>query len=307
MFIILPVGVNYQTQRLPIVTFVLMGINVLVYVATLACGGFTNEETAGWVFDHLWLTPNISYLHTYITSMFVHEGFFHLLGNMIYLFLFGCCVEDVIGRWKFCVVYLVSGVIADLVFIAATAEHFASDIPLGGASGAVTACIAGFLVLFRKQEIEFRYLGFFFFRVFSGEFSLAAWVVITFWFAKDLLFAFLSFGNSGGGVAFAAHVGGFLAGLAMVGGVKMLQKKQPEEFAPQVWSSSMIRRPARTANTEAEINEAPSIFISDGGVESGPFTSQQIRDMMSLGSISAEAFYWQEGMAEWSTVRDFSL
>lgn len=305
MFIILPVGVNYQTQRLPIVTFVLMGVNVLIYLATLALGGFTDEEAQLWVFDHLWLTPNISLLHTYITSMFVHEGFFHLLGNMIYLFLFGCCVEDVIGRWKFLVVYLISGVIADLVFIAATAEHFASDIPLGGASGAVFACIAGFLVLFRKQEIEFRYFGFFFFRVFAGDFSLAAWIVISFWFAKDLLLAFLSFG-SGGGVAFAAHIGGFVAGLAMVGLCKMLQKHPAEETSAHEWNSSMILRPPTESPSQSAIEETPAIFLSDGGAESGPFTSQQVREMMALGSISTEAFYWQEGMSEWSSVQDFS-
>jgi membrane associated rhomboid family serine protease len=306
MFIILPVGVNYQTQRYPVVTFTLMGINVVIYLATLALGGFTDEEAQLWVFDHLWLTPNISWLHTYVTSMFVHEGFFHLLGNMIYLFLFGCCVEDVIGRWKFLVVYLLSGVIADLVFIAATAEHFASEIPLGGASGAVTACIAGFLVLFRKQEIEFRYFGFLFFRVFAGEFSLAAWIVISFWFAEDLLFAFLSFGSSGGGVAFAAHVGGFIAGLAMVGAYRMLQKNPPMEAVDQQWNPSMIRRTATALPPQATVDETPSIFLSDGGAESGPFTSQKVREMMALGSISAEAFYWQEGMADWSTVQDFS-
>lgn len=306
MFIILPVGVNYQTQRYPVVTFTLMGINVLVYLATLALGGFTSEETQLWVFDHLWLTPNISLWHTYITSMFVHEGFFHLLGNMIYLFLFGCCVEDVIGRWKFLVVYLVSGVIADLAFIAATAQHFASDIPLGGASGAVFACIAGFLVLFRNQEIEFRYFGFFFLRGFAGDFSLAAWIVISFWFVKDLLFAFLSMGSGGGGVAFAAHIGGFVAGLVMVGLCKMLQKNPPVEQAAQTWNPSMVRRPATGAASQVAISETPTIFLSDGGVESGPFTSQQIREMMALGSISTDAFYWQEGMAEWSTVQDFS-
>lgn len=307
MFIILPVGVNYQTQRYPVVTFTLMGVNVLVYLTTLALGGFANEETAGWVFDHLWFTPNISLLHTYITSMFVHEGFFHLLGNMIYLFLFGCCVEDVIGRWKFLVIYLASGVIAALAEVAVSSEHFASDIPFGGASGAVTACIAGFLVLFRKQEIEFRYFGFFFFKVFAGDFSMAAWIVISFWFAQDLLFAFLSFGSNSGGVAFAAHVGGFIAGLAMVGVYRALNKQTTEEVAVTQWNPAMIRRPAVVAPSPDVVTEVPAIFISESGTQSGPFTTQQIRGMLELGSISSEAFYWQEGMAEWSTVQDFSM
>jgi len=314
MFILLPVGVNYATQRLPIVTFIIMGINVAVYLITLFCGGFTDEDTAQWVFDNLWLTPSISHPHTYLTSMFVHEGFFHLLGNMIYLFLFGCCVEDVIGRWKYLAFYITAGIAADLTQIAAGPLHFASEIPSGGASGAVTGCIAGFLVLFSKREIEFKYFGLIFFRPVGGEFTLAAWIVISFWFLSDLFFAFLGHvlnpGKDVGGVAYAAHVGGFLAGLAMVGLYRVFNKQAVEEEAAAApkWDPSMIRRAAmERSRVEAAPVETPTIYITEGDSQSGPFTSQQVREMISLGSISAEALYWQEGMAEWSTVQDFAV
>jgi membrane associated rhomboid family serine protease len=294
-FILLPVGVNYQTNRLPIVTFSLMALNVLVYLISLVLEINVGEDAEYWIIENLWLIPAYSSWPAYLTTMFVHAGFFHLLGNMLYLFLFGACVEDVIGRWKFLLFYLLGGVAAAFGHIAAIPDHFASEIPLGGASGAVTACIAGFLILFSKLEIDFRYFGFFLFRVFVGEFSLAAWVVISFWFAKDLFFATLDFTSkhSGGGVAFAAHVGGFLAGLAMIGIYRLLPKSadsEPDEtdVAPWPTAPAPVMRPQRFAAPAP--TETPTIFISEAGVESGPFTYEQVREMLALGSISADAF-----------------
>jgi hypothetical protein len=229
---------------------------------------------------------------------------------MMYLFLFGACVEDAIGRWKYLLLYLLGGLAAAFGHIAATPEHFSSDIPLCGASGAVTACIAAFLILFSRLEIEFRYFGLLLFRFFSGDFSLAAWIVISFWFAKDLLFAALTMASksSGGGVAFAAHVGGFLGGLALIGIYKLLPKKSPSDSdSPGDWQPAPARATVLPEPTAAEVNEVPGIFIADGGVESGPFTSYQIRQMLALGSISSAAYYWREGMAAWATVQDFSI
>ena len=307
MFFLLPVGVNYQTSRLPIVTFCLMGLNTLIYLGVLPFE-LKSEENEIWVYEHLWLIPSYSSWYAYLTSMFVHAGFFHLLGNMIYLFLFGACVEDAIGWWKFLLFYLLGGLAAAFCYIAATPDHFASDIPLGGASGAVTACIAGFLILFSKLEIEFRYLVFLFFRIYSGSFAVAAWIVISFWFAKDLLLAALTMASesTGGGVAFAAHVGGFLAGLAMIGGFKLLNKDPEEVAVAGTWRPSLAQARLTHASTPAESNETPGVFVSENGVESGPFTSHQVRQMIVLGSISPDAYYWRDGMAEWATVDDFS-
>src|SRR5215471_4675287 len=118
MFIILPVGMNYQTDRRPIVTFTLIGLNVLVYLVGLAFTLSQGKDAAIWIYPHLWLIPADSSWHTYVTAMFVHAGFFHLLGNMLYLFLFGCCVEDIIGRWWFLGLYLLGGFLAQLTYIA---------------------------------------------------------------------------------------------------------------------------------------------------------------------------------------------
>src|SRR4051812_37391114 len=105
MLLLLPVGMNYRTERLPIVTLSLIGVNIVVYVISLACFFLTQGASNLWIYENLWLIPADSLPWTYLTSMFVHSGFFHLLGNMIFLFLFGCCVEDLIGRGKFLAFY----------------------------------------------------------------------------------------------------------------------------------------------------------------------------------------------------------
>src|SRR5258706_4559821 len=230
MFIVLPVGMNYQTARAPVITFTLMAINILVYLASLSFLLGQGTDTAIWMYEHVWLIPADSTWYTYLTSMFVHAGFFHLLGNMFFLFLFGCCVEDMIGRWRFLGLYLLGGVVACLAYIAGSPDHFASDIPMGGASGSISACMGAYLLLRASVDIDFRYFGLIFLRPLSGEFSLPAWVAISFWFLKDLVFAGLAFylNQGGGGVAFGAHVGGFLAGLGLVGLIKLFPQKQSQ-------------------------------------------------------------------------------
>ena len=89
--------------------------------------------------------------------MFVHEGFFHLFGNMIFLFLFGSCVEDMIGRLRFTIFYVVGGLIAEFAYMAMSPAHFRSMVPMGGASGAISACMGMYLLLRADADIEFKY------------------------------------------------------------------------------------------------------------------------------------------------------
>src|SRR5882724_4302095 len=185
MFILLPVGVDYRARRYPVVTFTLMGICVLVYLVTLGFKWSGDADTVDeWVYEYLWLTPGESHWWTYLTYQFVHGGFFHLAGNMVYLYLFGACVEDLIGRVRFTVFYLLCGVAAAFAHVLVTPDHFASELPMGGASGAISGCIGGFLLLLAGTRIEFKWVVFFFFRLWSGEFMLPAWLVISFWFLE---------------------------------------------------------------------------------------------------------------------------
>ena len=144
---------------------------------------------------------------TLFTSQFLHASWFHLLGNMLYLWIFGNNIEDRLGRLRFLVFYLGGGVAAGL---AQTAIDPASDIPMIGASGAIAATLGGYLVLFPRARITtLVFLGFFYQLI-----NVPAIVVLGFWFVLQLLDGIASLGveNAGGGVAFFAHIGGFVAG-----------------------------------------------------------------------------------------------
>ena len=303
MFITIPTGVNYMTRRYPVVTFTIMGLNTLLYLVSLVLffsSGDSGllEEKNDWLIDNLGLIPAESVWYTYFTSLFVHAGFWHLLGNMMYLFLFGCCVEDLIGRWQFAVFYIIGGVASDFGHILASAGNFDSILPLVGASGAISACMGGFVLLLHGNKIDFKYFAFLFFRFFSGEFSLPAWLVISFWFLKDLAFAILAANSEGGGgVAFAAHVGGFAGGMILIGLWKLLNKDG--RLDPLKDQDLENQGSAQGPGSDA------TIYVLENNVQSGPFTRQQLSEMQSLGSFSADTLFWQDGMSDWRSIDEF--
>jgi hypothetical protein len=177
-------------------------------------------------------------------------------------------------------------------------------IPLVGASGAISACIGGFVVLLAKTKINFRYLFWFFYRLYNGEFMMPAWLVISFWFLTDLFWAVVGHGNShDGGVAFAAHVGGTLFGVALILSWKFL----PARFKFGHEILQMRAQPVYVqVNPRSNAQEVASIYIFQDGNQLGPFNSSQVLQMRQLGSIGADASYWQEGMPEWVNVSEFS-
>ncbi|MGZ8436960.1 MAG: rhomboid family intramembrane serine protease [Candidatus Limnocylindrales bacterium] len=147
---------------------------------------------------------------TLITSQFLHGGWLHLLGNMLYLWIFGNNVEDRLGRLGFLVFYLAGGVVAALAQVAVDPT---SGAPTIGASGAIAATLGAYLVLFPRARVtSLIFLGFFY-----QLLNIPAVVVLGFWFVLQLVDGFASLGVAqSGGVAFFAHIGGFVLG-AMVG------------------------------------------------------------------------------------------
>ncbi len=303
---------NYETKRFPIVTITLIGLNALVYLITLICFFATQGGSDDWVVQNLWLIPAQSYWWTYLTSMFTHAGIFHIAGNMIFLFLFGCCVEDMVGRLNYAIMYLVGGFVAEFTYIAFSPEHFSSMIPMCGASGAISACMGMYLLLRGSDEIEFKYFYFFFFfGANAGEFEIPAWIAIALWFVRDVFGMVMAmFVHVRGGVAHGAHVGGLLAGCAMIGIYKLLNrsKKEEEEPAPPMFNpiSSRLRPAMATVQAEPQTQEVPTIYISRDGQQTGPFTASQVQAMIRLGSVEQDAFYWTEGMTDWQSIGEFA-
>ena len=311
MFFIIPVGMNYRTERLPLVTFSLIGLNTLVWLISLVCFFATEGDSQTWIMEHLWLMPANFTVYSCFTSLFVHAGFFHLAGNMIYLFLFGACVEDIIGRWRFLIFYLVSGIVAEFVFVAMTPDHFATTIPMGGASGAISGAMGMYLLLRANADIEFKYF-IWFLVIKAGEFEIPAWVAIVFYFGMNLLWAVVEMfsEHTGGGTAFADHVGGFLTGLALVAAWKWIAKKheaEPEDATPRlIIDPAKILAATAMAPAAVATNETPTIYLHDGAQQTGPFTLSQVQAMLHRGDFSRDGHYWSEGMADWQSVVDLS-
>jgi membrane associated rhomboid family serine protease len=311
MFIAIPVGMNYRTERMPLVTLSLIGINTLIWLVTAICFFSTGGQSDVWVLRHLWLVPGNCQWYAPLTSMFVHANIFHILGNMIFLFLFGACVEDLIGRLRFIVFYLVGGLMAEMAYIALLPAHFQSPIPMGGASGAISACMGMYLLLRAGADIEFKYfLWLFFVYIRAGEFVVPAWVAIICWFGKDLLFAVLGYFDPAfaGGVAFGAHVGGFLGGLALVAmylGLKRTREKKPAS-GPILDTEAILAATPPAMASAVETSETPTLYVHDGRQQTGPFTLTQVQTMLRRGEIGHDASYWSEGMSEWQSVVDLA-
>jgi membrane associated rhomboid family serine protease len=214
---VIPLRDNIPSYRTPIVTVGLIAANILVYVNQLM---LPPQEAVQFV--HLYglipleisggdlLVPHPVPLYaTVFTSMFVHGGLFHLGGNMLYLWIFGDNVEDRIGRLKFLIFYLLSG-------LAAAATQIwtdpASKIPMVGASGAISGVLGAYLFLFpHARVLTLIPLGFFYRLV-----EVPALIVLGFWIIVQVLNGVGTLGVQVGGVAWFAHIGGFVAGLGMI-------------------------------------------------------------------------------------------
>jgi len=308
MFFFLPIGMNYRTGRFPIVTLSLIGLNILIYLVSLFYSFKTDGESDLWILHHLWLTPVKSYWWSYLTSMFVHGGILHLAGNMIFLFLFGSCVEDMIGRWRFLIFYLVAGYVAEMTYIATMHAHFLSPVPMGGASGAISGCMAMYLLLRADVDVEFAYFFWIVIFVRAGKFEMPAWMAIVFWFLRDFIYTLIGLGHHvrGDNVAHGDHVGGFIGGLALLAVYKWhVLPREPKEEPELIINPAAAIAAANDARDMAS-DETPTIFVHDGQEQTGPFTLSQIQVKLRRGDIPRDAQYWSEGMSDWQSVLELA-
>ncbi len=148
--------------------------------------------------------------HTFITHLFLHGGLFHLLGNMLFLWVVGCLLEDSWGRIPFLAFYLAGGAFAGL---AHCLQDTSSAIPLIGASGAIAAAMGAFTVIHFKTRIKFFYFFLFFFRPYLGTFLLPAFVFLPLWFLQQVALKSLADFAGGSNVAYVAHIAGYMMGV----------------------------------------------------------------------------------------------
>jgi len=208
-----PIKDDNPTRRRPVVTWTLIAINVGIFAGTLFAGTFDQTIDAYGVRPDKILHGQE--LHTLITSMFLHGGILHIFGNMLYLWVFGNNVEDVLGRGKFILFYLAAGLVAALAFIAVNPT---SDVPLIGASGAIAGVLGAYLLLWPGAGIYV--IGF-------TLVVVPAAVVIGFWFVLQLLNASVVWiAGVAAETAYMAHVGGFIAGILFVLPVWLKRRKR---------------------------------------------------------------------------------
>ena len=232
----IPLQDDNPTQRTPIVTILLIGICIAVFLyqvnlpqAAAELFAFQYGAIPAVVFGHAALSEEafmVPASFTLVTSMFLHGGWMHLLGNMLYLWIFGNNIEDSMGHMKFIVFYILTGILAALSHAITDPS---SQIPMVGASGAISAVLGAYLLLFPRAHVLVLLPA-------IGMTRVAAGIVLGMWFITQLISGGMSMGATGGGVAFFAHVGGFIAGMALIG---FFKRKEVRFFSPgrSTWSS----------------------------------------------------------------------
>jgi membrane associated rhomboid family serine protease len=202
---VLPIGDDNSRRRtFPFVTYGLVAANVIVFLVEL---GQPDPQAylAQWGATPSQISTGHS-LVTLVTSMFLHAGWVHLLGNMLFLAIFGDNVEDAFGHLRYLAFYFACGIAASFAQIALAPG---SQIPGVGASGAISGVLAAYLIMFGNNRV----------RVLIGIFPaiVPAYLMIGLWIVLQLVYGATSLGytQQSGGVAYAAHVGGFLCGLVL--------------------------------------------------------------------------------------------
>jgi membrane associated rhomboid family serine protease len=210
----IPLRDDRPSRTFAFVTVTLIVLNTVVFLHELSLRNPDRVEAFFADFAltpaHLAEAPSPDAYRTIFTSMFVHGGWMHILGNMLYLWIFGRNVEDSVGHFKFIIFYLLCGMAAAAAQVAIAPG---STVPMIGASGAISGVLGAYLLLFPRARVLVLFPIWIFWRVFY----VPALLLLVFWFGMQLLsgLAVLSM-DANGGVAFWAHVGGFVAGMLLI-------------------------------------------------------------------------------------------
>ena len=203
-----PIRDHNPSRNPAIVTYILMALNIAVFLAMLPSYGTQQEIViySDWALVPARISAGDGYV-TVLTSMFMHGGLMHIAGNMLFLWIFGDNLEDEMGHGPYLAFYLASGAAAAFAqYIAAPG----SNVPMVGASGAIAGVMGGYLLLFPRAQVDVLFIFIIIFKVIP----FPAWLMLGIWFALQV---FGGFGASteDGGVAYLAHAGGFIAGVIL--------------------------------------------------------------------------------------------
>ena len=224
----IPLKDDNTTVNKPIVTYFIIGLCVLIFLFQLS----SQTYNSGQLFYSYGLIPSVLMGHnqlpmdlyvipgllTIFTSMFVHGGFMHLAGNMLYMWIFADNIEDSLGPKKFLIFYLLAGIGAAMTQVLMDVH---SQVPMVGASGAIGGILGAYLINYPNAKV----LVLIPFGFFSQLLKIKALYVLGFWFI-------LQFISSGGGVAYAAHIGGFISGIILI----LFFNKKRKKINKNPWS-----------------------------------------------------------------------
>jgi membrane associated rhomboid family serine protease len=230
----IPIRDDQPRFSTPFVTYFLIGINVLIFLMEFALDpsslrglfyefGMVPSHVTGLILGGHVSSPAVALVPVF-TSMFLHGSWMHVIGNMWFLWIFGDNVEDYLGHFKYLAFYLVSGVAAALAQIVVNPL---STVPNVGASGAIAGVLGAYFILYPKARV-LTWLFYFFFYV-------PAWVMLGYWFVYQFLSgaatSITQAGQNSGGIAFWAHVGGFVTGIVLI---KILPER-PQRYRYGAW------------------------------------------------------------------------
>ncbi len=216
----IPLHDDIPTRRLPLVTLVIIGVNVAVFAVAMllprhgltTSGFYSRAGVTPFELTHGVDVPPrdlVPWWATIFSSMFIHGGWLHIIFNMLFLWVFGNNVEDTMTRPRFLAFYLICGMVATATQVMTAPD---STAPLIGASGAIAGVLGAYLVLFPRARVLTVIPLFFIFPVLY----IPAWILLLVWFALQAVQGVTTLHSPDAGVAFFAHVGGFVAGLTLV-------------------------------------------------------------------------------------------
>jgi membrane associated rhomboid family serine protease len=203
-----PIRDTQPSYSKPVVTVSIIVINILVFLYQFSLDPFSQNA----FLYHYALIPDRFRFANVLTSMFLHGGWMHVLGNMWFLWIFGDNIEDILGHGKYVAFYLLCGIAAALTQVFFNAG---SRVPMVGASGAIAGVMGAYMVKFPQSRIRTLV----FIIVFITMADIPAWIMLIYWFFLQFVGGFESLGTQQmvqGGTAFFAHVGGFLSGIALI-------------------------------------------------------------------------------------------